>query len=210
MIRYGFPKLVVMAEFTGESEEAIYARLIKAKQALTKFHVPEHLTRHEAEEGKYWTIRRESFNLLRQHVKGKNTAPVIDDVVVKPEYMPEFLPKLRAILDKYKDKLTSTLAGHNGNGNFHVIPLMDFKDPAARAILKPLMDGTYALVMRYHGSITAEHNDGLVRTPYLKLMYGEKIVKLFEETKKIFDPQGIFNPRKKVGGDIAYAMAHVK
>jgi len=210
MIRYGFPKLVVMAEFTGESEDVIYARLQEVKKALTKFNVPEHLTRHEAEEGKYWTIRRESFNLLREHVKGKNTAPVVDDVVVKPEYMAAFLPELRAILDKYKDKLISTIAGHNGNGNFHIIPLMDFKDPSARAILKPLMDEVYALTLRYKGSITAEHNDGLIRTPYLKLMYGEKIVKLFEETKKIFDPLGIFNPRKKVGGDMAYALEHIK
>jgi len=210
LIRYGFPKLVVMAEFTGESEEMIYPRLLDAKKALAKFHVSEHLTRHESEEGKYWTIRRESFSLLREHVKGKNTAPVIDDVVVKPEYMSEFLPKLRTILDKYKDKLISTIAGHNGNGNFHVIPLMDFKDPSARAILKPLMDEVYALTLKYKGSITAEHNDGLVRTPYLKMMYGENIVKLFEETKKIFDPLLIFNPRKKVGGTWEYAEKHIK
>ena len=68
----------------------------------------------------------------------------------------------------------------------------------------------YDIVARYHGSITGEHNDGLIRTPYLKSMYGEKIIGLFEETKKIFDPQNIFNPRKKVYGDLDFAISHIR
>jgi FAD/FMN-containing dehydrogenase len=68
----------------------------------------------------------------------------------------------------------------------------------------------YELVLEYKGSITAEHNDGLVRTPFLKQMYGNKIYELFEKTKNIFDPNGIFNPHKKVGGTIKFAMDHMK
>lgn len=47
-------------------------------------------------------------------------------------------------------------------------------------------------------------------TPYLETMYGEEIVKLFDETKKIFDPDNIFNPHKKVNGDLSYAMNHLR
>ena len=68
----------------------------------------------------------------------------------------------------------------------------------------------YKIVTEYRGSTTGEHNDGLIRTPYLKQMYGEKIVKLFEETKKIFDPLNIFNPGKKVKGDLNYALSKIK
>jgi FAD/FMN-containing dehydrogenase len=207
----GFPKLVIMAELTGESEAEIRPRLRALEKALLDydcnvkvakkpFHrrLLVHLTKHQAEEDKYWITRRESFSLLRSHVKGKHTLPVIDDVVVKPEHLPAFLPELEAILAKYNTKLVSTIAGHNGNGNFHVIPLMDFKDPEARAIIPKLMDEVYDLVLRYKGSITAEHNDGLIRTPYLEKMYGSKITALFREVKKIFDPLGILNPGKKV------------
>ena len=31
--------------------------------------------------------------------------------------------------------------------------------------------------------MSAEHNDGIVRTPYLKKMYGEKVYKIFEDIK---------------------------
>jgi FAD/FMN-containing dehydrogenase len=41
-------------------------------------------------------------------------------------------------------------------------------------------------------------------------MFGEKIIALFEQTKQIFDPQNIFNPRKKVGGDLDFALAHIR
>ena len=147
--------------------------------------------------------------MLRKHVKGKKTAPFIDDVIVKPEYLPEFLPKLNAILDQYKNYMVYTIAGHPGDGNFHIIPLMDLSDDKSRQIIPELSEKVYNLVLEYHGSITAEHNDGLIRTPYLEKMYGTDIYKLFERTKQIFDPNNIFNPRKKVGTDMNYAMEHV-
>jgi FAD/FMN-containing dehydrogenase len=65
-------------------------------------------------------------------------------------------------------------------------------------------------VLRYGGSITGEHNDGLIRSPYLKQMYGEKMYRLFVEVNKIFDPEDIFNPGKKVGSSLEFAMSHMR
>ncbi|MEK7479343.1 MAG: FAD-linked oxidase C-terminal domain-containing protein, partial [Patescibacteria group bacterium] len=60
------------------------------------------------------------------------------------------------------------------------------------------------------GSMTAEHNDGIIRSPYLKKMYGERVYALFEEVKNIFDPLGIFNPGKKVGASVEYMVEHLR
>ena len=79
-----------------------------------------------------------------------------------------------------------------------------------RTAIPEISDKVYKIVAEYKGSTTGEHNDGLIRTPYLRQMYGENVIKLFEETKKIFDPQNIFNPGKKVGGTLEYAMAHLR
>ncbi|KKU98707.1 MAG: glycerol 3-phosphate dehydrogenase (quinone) subunit C [Candidatus Jorgensenbacteria bacterium GW2011_GWC1_48_8] len=128
-------------------------------------------------------------------MKGLKTAPFIDDVIVRPEHLPEFLPKLYEILDRYK--FLYTVAGHVGDGNFHIIPLMDFNDQKQVDLIPKAADEVYDLVLRYGGSITAEHNDGLIRGAYLKKMYGSKIFALFRKVKKIFDPQDIFNPGKK-------------
>ena len=145
---------------------------------------------------------------MRHHIKGKRTAPFIDDFIVRPEYLPEFFPKLDAILKEYPD-LVYTIAGHVGDGNFHIIPLMDLRIAENRKIIPELSKKVYKLVLEYGGSITAEHNDGLIRTSFLEDMYGKEICGIFAETKRIFDPHNIFNPRKKVGGDLDFAMRHL-
>ena len=165
------------------------------------------IARSGAEAEKYWKIRHESFNLLRKHVKGKRTAPFIDDIIVEPQYLPEFLPKVKALIDEYK--LDYAVQGHLGNGNFHIIPLVDPKDPALRGIIDELSHKVYDLVLSYSGSITGEHNDGLVRTPYIEKMFGREMYALFLETKKIFDPLNIFNPGKKVGTSYSDALIHL-
>ncbi|HEY4513973.1 MAG TPA: FAD-linked oxidase C-terminal domain-containing protein, partial [Candidatus Paceibacterota bacterium] len=113
---------------------------------------------------------------------------------------PRFLPELNAILDQRH--ITYTIAGHAGDANFHIIPLIDMKDPKTKEMILELQPEVYKLVAKYKGSITGEHNDGIIRTPYLPIMYGEKMCELFAEVKKIFDPQNIFNPGKKVGGTV--------
>src|SRR3989344_4096830 len=210
-ISVGIPKMVMLVEFTGDDKKELVDKINKCqKEVYDKFGIKTGVTKNEKDAQKYWIIRRESFNLLRKHVKGKKTAPFIDDVIVRPEYLPEFLPKLNEILDEYKDYMTYTIAGHPGDGNFHIIPLMNLSDEKSRQIIPELSEKVYDLVFEYHGSITAEHNDGLIRTPYLEKMYGKEVCGLFEEVKRIFDPQNIFNPGKKVGTDMNYAMKHIR
>ncbi len=207
LIRGGLPKLVVLAEFSGDDEMKINQSLAEASKRVTALGLMNRATKTEEEASKYWTIRHESFNLLRQHVKGKRTAPFIDDIIVRPEFLPEFLPQLTAILDRYH--LWYTIAGHAGDGNFHIIPLMGPEELKETKVITEVSDLVYDLVIKYHGSITAEHNDGIIRTPYLEKLYGAEICALFRETKNIFDPLNIFNPGKKVGGSIEYLTAHL-
>lgn len=194
----GVPKMILMVEFTGHSEEKIKNKLTQVQEKIKHFGFKSRIARTSAEAEKYWKIRHESFNLLRKHVKGKRTAPFIDDIIVNPEYLPDFLPRVKALIDEYK--LDYAVQGHLGNGNFHIIPLMDLKSPYSADVILDLSKKVYSLVHEFKGSITAEHNDGIIRTPYLRQQFGDSIVELFQKTKDIFDPYNIFNPGKKVGG----------
>jgi FAD/FMN-containing dehydrogenase len=210
----GFPKLIILAEFAGNDEKIVQDKCLALVEKIKDFKLKTHITKSEAEANKYWDIRRESFALLRKHVKGMRTAPFIDDIIVRPEFLPKFLPELNEILSKYEKSITFTLAGHAGDGNFHIIPLMDFKRPDTAKIIIELGEKVYDLVLKYHGSITAEHNDGLIRTPYLRKMYGDRIIKIFEQIKNIFDLKNIFNPGKKIatelqGGTKEYIRTHI-
>lgn len=203
----GLPKLVLIAEFTADTEAEAEAKATRAQDDLASFGVSTRVTRSEAEGEKYWVVRRESFNLLRQHVKNLRTAPFIDDFIVRPERLSEFLPELYAVLERYD--LLFTVAGHVGDGNFHIIPLMDFTKPGVADVIRGLSKEVYALVLRYGGSITGEHNDGLIRSPFLADMFGPELMSLFAETKRIFDPQAIFNPGKKIGSDLERSLRHL-
>lgn len=202
------PKLILQIDFASDNPEELKQKIATLREKLKPLH-PQTTVAIDDQEKKYWLVRRESFNLLRNKIRNKHTAPFIDDFVIDPHLMGEVVPKVTDILKRHPE-FTFTVAGHVGNGNFHIIPLVDINDPKVRAAIPKISDEVYALVAKHHGSITGEHNDGLIRSPYLETMYGAKIVKLFQETKNIFDPQNIFNPRKKVGANLQYAMDHIR
>jgi len=209
----GVPKLVLMVEFTGETEHEVREKVKALHRDLKPFKARYEINGFEEDptEGsseKFWILRRRSFQLLRSKVKDKHTAPFIDDFIVNPEHLPEFFPKIREIIKKYK--LFATIAGHMGDGNFHIIPLMKLEDPKDRAKLEPAMKEVNNLVLEYKGSLSGEHNDGLVRGPWLEQMYGKEMLDIFKKTKDIFDPEHIFNPRKKANATWDYSFSHVR
>jgi FAD/FMN-containing dehydrogenase len=209
LLMRGIPKMVLLIEYTGESAEEVKEKVHAMRQQLEPFNLEAmEEDETEAKAWKFRIMRRESFNLLRKKVHDKHTAPFIDDFVVPPEHLPEFLPQLRKIIKKYA--LMATIAGHMGDGNFHVIPLMKIEDRRERHKLEPAMKEVNELVLKYGGSISGEHNDGMIRGPWLERMYGKEIFELFKETKRIFDPNNIFNPHKKTDADWDYSMSHIR
>lgn len=215
MVLRGYPKLILMVEFNGETQAEVHEKIIDLHQDLNlknkQFHY--HITAQENDDTeikseKFWLMRRKSFQLLRSKVKDKHTAPFIDDFIVPPAVLPEFLPKLQKIIRKYK--LFATIAGHMGDGNFHVIPLMKIENISERKKLLPAMKEVNSLVLKYGGSLSGEHNDGLVRGPWLGDQFGPEMLKVFREAKKIMDPNGIFNPHKKANADWDYSYSHIR
>jgi FAD/FMN-containing dehydrogenase len=209
----GIPKLILMVEFNGETEDEVRGKIRALHKELNTNRVRYEINGEEedsteAKSEKFWLMRRQSFNLLRSKVKDKHTAPFIDDLVVNPPYLQEFLPQIRKIIKKYN--LLATIAGHMGDGNFHIIPLMKLEDPKDRAKLLPAMKEVDTLVLKYHGSLSGEHNDGLVRGPWLEQMYGKEVLDIFRKAKHIMDPQGIFNPHKKATADWDYSFSHIR
>jgi FAD/FMN-containing dehydrogenase len=206
----GIPKMILLIEFTGENQQTVDQKIDAMSQDLkSKFKlegVEDDDT--EAKAWKFRIMRRESFNLLRKKVKDKHTAPFIDDLVVSPQYLVKFLPELRTIINKYG--LLATVAGHVGDGNFHVIPLMKLENQVERDKIEPAMKEVNELVLKYGGSLSGEHNDGLIRGPWLKRSYGDQVFELFAKTKSIFDPTDLFNPHKKTDADWEYTMSSIR
>lgn len=208
MLLRGIPKLILMVEFNGQTQEEVDQKIDALYDDLKPYRMAMEKNDTAGKSQKFWIMRRQSFNLLRSKVKEKHTAPFIDDLVVNPEYLPEFLPKIRRLVRKYK--LLATIAGHMGDGNFHIIPLMKIEEKRERAKLLPAMEEIDQLVLHYKGSLSGEHNDGLIRGPWLEEQFGKQIVGLFREVKELFDPDNMFNPHKKSDADWDYSFSHIR
>lgn len=209
----GIPKLVLMVEFNGDTDEEVREKIKALHKELGLRRAYFEINGFEEDDSelkseKFWIMRRQSFNILRKKVKDKHTAPFIDDLVVNPEHLPEFLPQIRQIIKKYK--LFATIAGHMGDGNFHIIPLMKLEDQRERDKLLPAMKEVNTLVLKYKGSLSGEHNDGLIRGPWLGTMYGPEMLAVFKQVKHIMDADNICNPHKKATADWDYSYQHIR
>jgi len=203
----GLPKLIVLIEIAEKTSEEADKKVADISRMLHSKNIIYRVAKDKADAEKYWIMRRESFSLLREKVKDKKTAPFIEDFCIDEKKMPEFLPKLISILKEHK--IVVNIAGHAGSGNLHIIPLMDLSKKEERDKILVVSDKVYSLIVEYGGSITAEHNDGIIRTPYVEQMFGKEMYNIFETVKDIFDPNNMFNPGKKVGGSKEYMDSHI-
>ena len=155
----------------------------------------------------YQAVRRYSYKMLKEmNSDTKKAMPFIEDTIVPLEHYGEFVSALEAILQDYD--MTYTYAGHIGEGSIRLIPLVSRKPKTADLIME-LEGRVNDLVLAFRGSISVDHNDGIIRTPYLEQQYGADMVELFRQIKNIFDPYDIFNHGKKVNGTVEFARDHI-
>src|SRR3989344_416307 len=74
--------------------------------------------------------------------------------------------------------------------------------PVKTRLAYGMMEEKYWKIRRESFALLGKHIDGIIRTPYLYLMFSPKMLELFADVKKIFDPLNILNPGKKTGGTV--------
>lgn len=202
------PNILLMIEFDGDTSAEVVQKISDLHDDLKKFKIRMDIENDEAASAPFWQIRRSALSLLRNQISGRYASPFIDDMTVQPRYLAQFIPELRKVIRKYK--LPATIQGHFGDGNFHIIPLMDIVGTKDQAKLEPVMRELIPIVLKYGGTMAGEHNDGMVRGSWLPAVFGQDVYTLFREVKEIFDPQYIFNPHKKTDASWDFSMSHIR
>jgi hypothetical protein len=124
----------------------------------------------------------------------RRALPFIEDVTVHPSEVPGYVDFLQKLFDR--ERVDAVMYGHVGDGNIHTRPLLDPKDSHDLRTMQRLYDEVSGYVRGVRGTMSGEHGDGLLRTPYLREMYGDAVYSLFSLVKNAFDPQGLMNPGK--------------
>ncbi len=190
------PAIVLLAEFDDRSQIRQTLRSRKVGRIYKKYGFAQRLSTEPEEQDKLWKIRRSAAAVIWMNKGAEKALPIIEDGCVPVEKLPEFLEKLYKLLEKHK--LSIAVWGHAGNANFHMQPFMDLGKTADRTKLFKVADDFYNMVIKLGGTTCGEHNDGLMRAPYLKKLYGKEVYDLFKQTKKIFDPHHFLNTRVKL------------
>jgi FAD/FMN-containing dehydrogenase len=195
-------ELFILAEFSEKTEEETEGKAKGCFEALKEKGYFVKFVSEPTDIKSIWEVRRNSFLLMRDHnPKGFKAVPCIEDVVVPVSALAEFIGTLHQILDRRGIKYG--FHGHIGEGSLRIVPVFDVNSPTLMSDITGLMEEVFALIKRLHGNISADHSDGIIRSPFLKEFYGEELYSAFVEIKNIFDPLGIMNPGKKIGVEVS-------
>ena len=165
-------------------------------QALAQEHGGEHFqwTANEDERKKLWQARHDAYFAalaLRPGAQGWST-----DVCVPISLLADCIRETKA--DLASSSLKAPLVGHVGDGNFHLIILVDRDDPAEIAEAERLNDRLVRRAISLGGTCTGEHGVGSGKIQYLPLEHGTEGVALMRALKQTMDPNNILNPGKVI------------
>jgi FAD/FMN-containing dehydrogenase len=140
-----------------------------------------------------WETRHAANPVLgRALAQGRRSTQFIEDCVVPPTRVHDFLTGLDHILDEHRTQ--AVVFGHVGDGNLHVNPLVDLTRSGWREEVRAILEDTVELVAGLGGTLAGEHGDGRLRTPYLHRFFDPDVIHAFGTVKAILDPAGILNP----------------
>jgi len=138
--------------------------------------------RHDA----YWAAQR-----LRPGAKAIST-----DVCVPISRLAECVTESQR--DAKESRLVAPVAGHVGDGNFHMLLLVDRTDADEAARADAFMQRLVERALAMEGTCTGEHGIGQGKMKYLKAEHGEAMLDAMVAIKRALDPKGIMNPGKIV------------
>ena len=195
----GRPKAVLACELFDEEPERLDRRLrdlhadLRRRSAGTGYR----LTTDAARQADVWELRKAGLGLVMSTPGDRQPYAFIEDAAVDPRRLPEYIGRLDQLL---KDEQIDEIGyyAHASVGCLHVRPVLNLKRQDDIDRMRRIAERVSRLVCEFGGTISGEHGDGIVRSQWLELMYGPRILAAFGEIKRAFDPAGILNPGKIV------------
>lgn len=141
-------------------------------------------------------LRTSGLNIMMSMKDARKPVSFVEDCAVPLPHLADYTAKLTAVFEKHGTR--GTWYAHASEGCLHVRPVLNLKLDVDVKAMRAIAEEAFALVRSYKGSHSGEHGDGIVRSEFHAPMFGERLVRAFEEVKDRFDPQGLMNPGKIV------------
>ena len=186
---------VNIVEFVAADEASIQEQLARVESALAAGGAGRRgytVARGVEAAAAIWSMRKKSVGLLGNMQGEKRPMPFVEDTVVPPEHLADYIREFRAALDSRG--LVYGMFGHVDAGCLHVRPALDMKDPAQERLVREISDEVFELTRKYKGVLWGEHGKGF-RSEYAPAFFGQLYSRM-QEVKAAFDPHNQLNPGK--------------
>ncbi len=146
------------------------------------------------ERRRLWDARHQAYEAglgLRPGGKGLAT-----DVCVPISRLAECISATQA--DVIASGLIAPIVGHVGDGNFHVLFVLDPDDPDEMARATSTHERMVRRAIEMGGTCTGEHGVGYGKMKYLPIEHDAPALDMMRSIKGVLDPKGLMNPGKVV------------
>ncbi|MEE2954983.1 MAG: FAD-linked oxidase C-terminal domain-containing protein [Pseudomonadota bacterium] len=194
----GNPEALLMVEFSGENETDQQHKLDDLEQLLDDHGFPNSILKIADPnfQRDITEVRKAGLNIMMSMKGDGKPVSFIEDCAVPLNHLGDYTERLTEVFSKHG--VEGTWYAHASVGCLHVRPVLNMKASMDVRKMRDIAEETFAMVREYKGSHSGEHGDGIVRSEFHTPMFGERLVRTFEDLKELFDPKGLFNPGKIV------------
>jgi D-lactate dehydrogenase (cytochrome) len=175
---------------SGVQEQAKLVQDIAAEHGALGF---EWATKPE-DRSRLWAARHNAYFALLQMRPGCRS--ISTDCCVPISQLADCILDTKADCEKFG--MTYSIIGHVGDGNFHVLMLIDPSDAADVAKAEQINARMVARALDMDGTCTGEHGVGMHKMDFLIQEHGEEGIALMRKLKHTFDPSNLLNPGKVI------------
>jgi len=194
----GDPGATLYVEFYGDRKEDLPPRLKALEEDLRsrRLGYAYHSETEPAAQAKIWSLREAALGLSMAMKEDAKSISFVEDTAVAPEKLRDFIDQFLQIVRSHGT--TAGVYAHASVGCLHVRPVVNLKTEEGVRLFEAIAQDVADLVLQFGGALSGEHGDGLVRSPFMRQMFGPVLYEAFREIKRTFDPHGILNPGKIV------------
>lgn len=147
---------------------------------------------NQAERTVLWTARHNAYYASLAYRPGCRA--LTTDVCVPISRLAECIAETkRDLADSF---LVAPMVGHVGDGNFHMLLLIDPNSAADHAEAELLNERLVQRALAMGGTMTGEHGVGLGKQKYMQAQHGAGALSVMRAIKQALDPENLMNPGK--------------
>ncbi|HWV25429.1 MAG TPA: FAD-linked oxidase C-terminal domain-containing protein, partial [Thermomicrobiales bacterium] len=197
---HGEPEGILAVEFYGRSDRELQQKCDRLVEHLAQRNIPlmtdPQILMDPKQQANVWNVRKAGLGLLMSVRGDAKPIPVIEDVSVPVEHLPAYVDAMQKLVAKHNTR--AAFYAHASAGCLHVRPLINLKTIEGVEAMVELAHEAAEMAHRFGGVMSGEHGDGLQRSELNEIIFGPELYQAMRELKRIFDPNLIMNPGKKV------------